>query len=161
MVNIKKMEGEVKTVHYFVDNYPRVVDEKGRMILPAKVREKLDDTVFITRSLGKEKCLYVYPKDEWQEILDKLKALPITVDPNAAAFVRAFSGRAKECAVDKQGRVNIDADFLKHAQIEKNIMLVGVNSRLEIWSAELWEEYQQSISEEFIMEGITKYELNI
>ncbi|MCX7715611.1 MAG: division/cell wall cluster transcriptional repressor MraZ [Clostridia bacterium] len=145
---------------YFVDAYSRVLDEKGRIILPAKVRENLSNTVFITYSPS-DKCLHLYTETEWEAMADKLRALPTTTDKNAAAFVRMFFGRATACAIDKQGRISIAQRFIDYAGLNKEIMLVGVNTRLEIWDADTWNIYQNNISEDVMVEGILQYGLNI
>jgi len=150
----------VKTVNYFVDEYPRLLDDKGRIILPAKVREKLGDTVFITRA-PTDKCLHMYTEEEWGKLAEKLSKLPTSTDRNASAFVRMFFGKASQCAIDKQGRISITQRLLEYAELDKNVMLVGANNRLEIWNSEIWDDYQDGIAEDIVLEGIMKYELNI
>lgn len=150
----------MKTVNYFVDEYPRLLDDKGRIILPAKVREKLGDTVFITRAPN-DKCLHIYTEEEWGKLSEKLSKLPTATDRNASAFVRMFFGKASACAIDKQGRISIAPRLSEYAGLDKNVMLVGANNRLEIWSSEIWDSYQEDISEDIVLEGIMKYELNI
>lgn len=150
----------VRTVSYFVDEYPRVLDEKGRLILPAKVREMLGDTVFITRAPN-DKCLHIYTEEEWGKLAEKLSRLPTATDKNASAFVRMFFGKASSCVIDKQGRISIAQRLSDYAQLDKNVMLVGANTRLELWNTEIWESYQEDIAEDIVLEGIMKYELNI
>ncbi len=150
----------VKTVNYFVDEYARVLDDKGRIVLPTKVREKLGDTVFITRAPA-DKCLYMYTEEEWGKLAEKLENLPTSTDRNAGAFVRMFFGKASACSIDKQGRISITPRLLKYAGLDKNIMLIGANNRLEIWDTETWDDYQDELSENVVLDGILKYDLNI
>ena len=143
---------------YFVDSFERQLDDRGRFVLPSKVREKIGASVFVTRSPS-EKCLHVYPEEEWEAISEKLRSLPVTLDKNAAAFVRIFSGTAACCEVDKQGRVSVGKKHCEYAGLEKDIVLIGANTRLEIWSAEEWKRYNDSLSETVVLEGIEKYGL--
>ena len=144
----------------FVDEYPRQLDDKGRFVIPAKVRELLGTKVNITRSPS-DPCIYVYTDEEWERISAEVTKLPVTTDRNAAAFVRMFYAKASVCEIDKQGRVTLDKRFIKHAGLEKDIVLVGVNSRLEIWDSEMWEDYQDSLAGDFVLESIKEYNLNI
>ncbi len=145
---------------YFVDEYDRQLDERGRIILPAKVREKMSATVYITRSPS-EKCLHIYTEEEWGVMSEKLRGLPVTTDKNAAAFVRMFFGTASSCEVDKQGRISVGKRLIDFAGLVKDIVLVGANTRLEIWDKEEWDKYNSDLSESIIIEGISKYNLTI
>ena len=117
---------------YFVDEYRRQLDERGRMILPAKVRELMSQTVYITRSLS-EKCLLIYTQEEWEILSGKLSQLPVTTDKNAGMFLRMFFGKAAASEVDKQGRISIPKRLLDFAGMAKDVVLVGANTRLELW----------------------------
>lgn len=147
-------------MNYFVDECQRVLDDKGRIVLPTKMREKLGDTVFITRAPA-DKCLYIYTEEEWGKLAQKLEKLPTSTDRNAAAFVRMFFGKASECSVDKQGRITIASRLSEYAGLKKNVMLIGANNRLEIWDNDVWEGYQDELSENIVIDGILKYDLNI
>ena len=145
---------------YFVGEYDRQLDERGRIILPSKVREKISPTVFVTRSPSEE-CLHIYTEEEWGVISEKLRELPVVIDKNAAAFVRMFTGRAFACEVDKQGRVLLSKEHIEYAGLNKDVVLVGVNTRLELWDKEKWDEYNNALSENIVIEGIMKYNLTI
>ncbi len=145
---------------FFVDELERQLDERGRFILPAKLRDTLSKTVYITPSVS-DKCLHLYPEDEWKTLSDKIRSLPTTTDKNAAAFVRLFFGRATVQEIDKQGRVSISQRLLDYAELKKEIVLIGANMRLEIWDKAKWEEYKSSLSEDVLLDGILKYDLNI
>lgn len=145
----------------FVDEYERQLDERGRIILPSKLREDICDTVYITQSTSEEaRCLHLYPQEEWDKVAEKVNQLPTATDPNAAAFVRFFYGKATAVAVDKQGRVPISKRLLEFAGLTKDVVLVGANTRLEIWDAGAWADYQEKLSN-IMFEGILKYNLNI
>lgn len=122
----------------FIGEYQHTIDSKGRIIIPSKFREELGDEFVITKGL--DNCLFVYPKDEWEILEDKLKKLPLT-NKNARAFVRFFFSGASESNLDKQGRVLIPANLREHSRIEKDAVIIGVSTRLEIWSREEWEGY--------------------
>ena len=144
----------------FVDEYPRQLDERGRIILPAKIREEISDTVYITQSPS-DRCLHLYPEEEWNKVSQTVKQLPTATDKNAAAFVRLFFGKATSAQVDKQGRVPIAKRLIEYANLSRDVVLVGANTRLELWDAEAWHDYQNSLSEDFMIEGILKYGLSI
>ena len=144
----------------FVGEYPRQLDERGRFILPAKIREKLSGTVYVTRSPIDE-CLNLYTEEEWEAIAAKVRALPTVTDRNAAALQRKLFGKAISCEVDKQGRILLTAELIEFAHMKKDIVLVGVNSKLEIWDSESWKTVDDAIDAETIIEGISKYEINI
>lgn len=122
----------------FMGEYRHNIDVKGRLIMPAKFREDLGDKFVLTRGL--DGCLFGYPMEEWQELEDKLKELPIS-KKDARTFVRFFYSAATECELDKQGRINIPSSLREHATIEKGCVVIGVSDRIEIWSEEKWQSY--------------------
>ncbi|RLQ95838.1 division/cell wall cluster transcriptional repressor MraZ [Falsibacillus albus] len=130
----------------FMGEYQHNVDNKGRLIVPAKFREHLGETFVLTRGL--DQCLFGYPSSEWAQVEEKLKALPLT-KKDARAFTRFFFSGATECEVDKQGRINIPGSLLGYAQLEKECVVLGVSNRIEIWSKALWEEYFVESEESF------------
>lgn len=143
-----------------VGEYERQLDERGRIILPAKLRDEIKGTVYITRA-SSEKCLRLYTESEWQKLSEKVNQLPVTTDPHAAAFVRMFFGKATSGTVDKQGRIVIDKKLIDYAGLDKEVVLVGASTKLEIWDTYEWNKYQESLSESIMMEGVLKYNLNI
>lgn len=144
----------------FVGKYPRQLDDRGRFILPAKIREQLSGTVVITQS-PVDRCLNLYTEEEWTVIAQKVRALPTVTDKNAAALQRALFGNATFCELDKQGRVPLNSDLIKYAKMKKDLMLVGVNAKLEIWDADEWQDASSKIDPEAVIAGIAKYEINI
>lgn len=144
----------------FVDEYERQLDDHGRIILPPKIRECVADIVYVTQAPA-EKCLHLYTQEEWARMSEKINHLPTTTDRNAAAFVRLFFGKATAASVDKQGRMTVAKRLIEYAGLKKDIVLVGANTRLEIWDSESWRSYQDSLSGDIMIDGIMKYELNI
>ncbi len=144
----------------FVDEYERQLDERGRIILPSKLRDSVQNTVYITQSTS-EKCLHLYTEEEWTKVAAKVNQLPTATDANAAAFVRLFFGKATAVTVDKQGRIPIAKRLIDYAGLSKEVVLVGANTRLEIWDSQQWSDYQSKLSENIMMDGILKYNLNI
>ncbi len=142
----------------FMGEYHHNIDEKGRMIVPAKFREHLGSTFIVTRGL--DRCLFVYPEVEWRKLEERLKSLPLT-KKDARAFSRFFFSGATECELDKQGRVNIAPPLRAYAQLEKECVVIGVSNRVEIWSKQIWEQYvsqsEQSFSE--IAENLEGFDL--
>jgi len=123
--------------------YQHSIDAKGRVILPAKLRDEIGEDCIATKGL--EKCLFVYPKQEWKVIEGKLKQLPLA-KAEARAFVRFFFSGAAELECDKQGRVLIPANLREYAALDKDIVIIGVLNRIEIWDKAVWEEYNNQIS---------------
>ncbi|MBM7608262.1 MraZ protein [Lysinibacillus composti] len=126
--------------------YQHSVDTKGRLIVPSKFREQLGNTFVITRGL--DNCLFGYPMDEWRKLEEKLKELPMT-KKDARAFARFFFSGATEVEIDKQGRINIPSTLSTYAKIEKECVVVGVSSKIEIWAKDAWEAYFNDAEESF------------
>ncbi|MDD2469502.1 MAG: division/cell wall cluster transcriptional repressor MraZ [Bacilli bacterium] len=118
--------------------YHHSIDEKGRLIIPSKFRYDLGDKFIVTKGL--DGCLFVYPKNEWENIVSKLKVLPFT-KKDARVFTRFFLSGATECEFDKQGRINITSPLAGYADLTKECVIIGVNDRLEIWSKQRFEEF--------------------
>src|SRR6056297_690857 len=128
----------------FIGEYQHNMDKKGRVIIPAKFREKLGKSFVATRGL--DNCLFVYPMQEWSILEEKLTNLPIT-SKNARSFVRFFFSGATECTLDKQGRVSIPANLRNYADLEKKIVAIGLANRIELWAVEKWTNYMQAAEE--------------
>jgi MraZ protein len=127
----------------FMGEYLHSIDNKGRLILPAKFRDELGDTFIATKGL--DNCLFVYTRAEWAILEEKLKKLPLA-KPEARAFVRFFFSGAAELDCDKQGRVLLPTNLREHARLEKDVVVIGVSTRIEVWDKTAWEEYNQKIS---------------
>ncbi|MCI7179184.1 MAG: division/cell wall cluster transcriptional repressor MraZ [Schaedlerella sp.] len=124
--------------------YRHSIDEKGRLIIPARLRDDLGDSFVICNGL--EGCLFVYSQDEWNKFVAELESLP-RMNKDARIFKRYFFGSASEGTFDKQGRVLIPPALRKAANLEKDVVLVGVQDRVEIWNGDLWDD-SKDISEE-------------
>lgn len=128
----------------FIGEYSHSVDIKGRVIVPAKFREALGETFMVT--MGVDGCLSMYSNEEWNDFVDKLRALP-EGRKETRQILRHFLARATVCEVDKQGRILIPAKLREHAGLLKDIVFVGVLSKVEIWSRERWDENESSIDD--------------
>lgn len=143
----------------FMGEYHHSIDEKGRIIIPSKIRMDLGDNFIVTRGL--DNCLFIYPKDEWNEIINKYKSLPNTKD--ARNFMRFFLSGATICEFDKQGRINIPTPLVNYADLKKDCVIIGVNERIEIWSKERWEQFINDNEDNFsdIADNLFSKEFNI
>ena len=133
----------------FMGEYNHTVDAKGRLIIPSKFRESLGETFVVTKGL--DGCLFVYANEDWEAFEQKLTSLPL-INKEARQFARFFLAGAAQVEVDKQGRILLPANLREFAELEKDVVLVGVGSRIEIWSKGKWE----SLSADDNMDDITK-----
>ncbi|WP_026476365.1 division/cell wall cluster transcriptional repressor MraZ [Alkaliphilus transvaalensis] len=122
----------------FFGEYNHTIDSKGRVSVPAKFREQLGDSFILTKGL--DNCLFVYSQNEWKIMENKLKQLPLT-NRDARAFVRFFFSGATECELDNQGRIRIPNNLREYAELEKEAVMIGVGTRIEVWSQNLWSNY--------------------
>ena len=123
--------------------YLHTIDAKGRIILPVKFRDELGDNFVITKGL--DNCLFIYDQAEWEILSGKLKQLPLA-KPEARAFVRFFFAGAMQLECDKQGRFLVPGNLREYAVLEKDVVLIGVSNRVEVWSKSTWEKYNEEIS---------------
>ncbi len=128
----------------FMGEYEHSLDAKGRLFLPAKFREQLGERFVITKGL--DNCLFVYTRQEWKLLEEKLHKLPLA-KKEARAFVRFFFSGATEAEPDKQGRVLLPQSLRTHAALEKDVIVVGVASRIELWDKAKWEAYTAASDE--------------
>lgn len=142
----------------FMGEYQHSLDTKGRLIIPAKFRDELGAGAVMTRGL--DNCLFLFPRDEWGILEEKLKSLPLTKS-DARQFVRFFFSGATECELDKQGRIIVPQNLRDYANMDKEVVAIGVSNRVEIWSKENWaaymdkaEESYESIAENIVELGI-------
>lgn len=132
-----------------IGEYEHSLDAKGRLILPAKLREDIGDKFIVTKGL--DGCLFAFSVSEWQNFEQKLRTLPIS-NKDARAFSRFFFAGAIECEIDKQGRFLISSNLREFAELIKDVVIVGMDSRLEIWSKEKWQKCDDDISADEIAE---------
>ncbi|MBE7037668.1 MAG: division/cell wall cluster transcriptional repressor MraZ [Ruminococcaceae bacterium] len=135
----------------FSGEYQHSVDAKGRMIVPLKFRELLGESFMVTRGL--DNCLFVYPKEAWEAFTLKLKALPIS-NTNARQFVRFFLSGAIECEVDKQGRILLPQNLRSYGELKKDVSVIGVGERVEIWDSDKWVDYNSSLEPDIIAQNM-------
>ena len=136
-----------------IGEFEHSLDAKGRLIMPAKLRESIGDTFVVTKGL--DGCLFAFSITEWTNFEEKLKSLPLS-DKNARNFVRFFLSGATECEIDKQGRFLIPNNLREAAGLVKETVIIGVGTRIEIWDKEKWTEYNnENMSVEDIAENMT------
>lgn len=123
--------------YMFMGEYHHTIDEKNRLIIPSKLRYELGEEFILTKGL--DGCLFLYQKEEWDNILKKYKELPNTKD--ARNYLRFFLSGAIMCGFDKQGRIIIPQPLVKYADLTKECVIIGVNERLEIWSEERFNNF--------------------
>lgn len=138
----------------FIGEYEHTVDAKGRVIMPAKLREDIGETFIVTKGL--DGCLFAYSQTEWSNFEEKLKTLPLT-NKNARDFVRFFLAGAIECEIDKQGRFLIPSNLRGFASLEKDVVIIGVGTRIEIWDKTQWNSHssEENLSADEIAENMT------
>lgn len=130
----------------FLGTHTPRLDEKGRLILPAKFREKLAGGLVMTR--GQERCLYVFPMDEFVRVADDLRAAPVT-SKAVRDYMRVFLSGASDEIPDKQGRVTIPPALRQYAGLDRELTVIGAGSRLEIWDTDAWNAYLASTEQAF------------
>ncbi|MER1984659.1 MAG: division/cell wall cluster transcriptional repressor MraZ [Solibacillus sp.] len=126
--------------------YQHAIDSKGCVSIPAKLRQALGDSFVIMRDMNQ--CLLGYPMNEWRKLGLKLKDLPMT-KKDARVFARFFFSGATEVALDKQGRIHIPSTLIQHANLEKECVVLGVSSKIEIWAKDAWDEYFEQSAQSF------------
>lgn len=117
------------------------LDEKNRLTIPQRLRSELGEVFYVTRGL--DNCLFAFPATEWNAFEEKLCSLPMST---GRASMRFFFSGTMECSCDKQGRILLSQALRDYADITKDVVIVGVSKRVEIWSKEKWVAYNESIS---------------
>jgi len=134
----------------FYGEFAHTLDRKGRLIIPSKFREAIKEAyaekLYVTRGL--DKCLFVFTEEEWKLQESKFRSMPF-VKSDHRKFNRLFFSGAQETIPDKQGRVLLPSFLKEYANIKKEVVLIGVSSRIEVWSKESWQEYYLSSKESF------------
>ncbi len=131
--------------------YNHSLDAKGRIIIPAKLREQLGDRFVICKGL--DHCLFAFPNEEWAKFENKIQALPLTKS-DARKFSRHFFAGASEAELDKQGRALLPQSLREYAGLDKDVVLCGVGGRVELWDKESWEAYSQYDDVEELAENL-------
>lgn len=141
----------------FYGEYLHTIDRKGRLIIPAKFREAFKEhfveKFYVTRGL--DKCLFVFAEDEWRAQESKFKSMPFT-KAETRKFNRMYFSGACEVSCDKQGRILLPQYLKDYAGIKREVVIVGVSNRIEIWSQDKWKEFYEGTKESFeeIAEGL-------
>ncbi len=134
----------------FYGEYQHSLDRKGRLIIPSRFREVIKEheveNFFITRGL--DRCLFIFPEDEWKLQEQKFKSMPFTKS-ESRIFNRFYFSGASEIQLDRQGRILLPAYLKEYAHIKKEVVIVGISNRIEIWDRELWQEFYKSSEQSF------------
>lgn len=130
----------------FLGEYQHTLDPKGRVILPAVFREHLQDGLVMT--VGQDHCLTVHPTATWQTVLEGLRELR-TTDRRERAFARVMTASAHPEELDRQGRITIPARLREYAGLDKDVAVVGADSRIEVWDAKRWDAYREEAMAHF------------
>ena len=117
--------------------YQHTIDSKGRLFIPAKLREELGDTFYIT--MGIDSCLSVYSEESWSHFTEKFESLPFT----KTRAMRPLFANAAKCEPDAQGRILVPAKLRAYANLKKDVVVIGVSNRAEIWNAEAWTKLEE------------------
>ena len=133
----------------FLGTHTPRLDDKGRLFLPAKFRERLSTGLVVTR--GQERCLYVFPMDEFLKVTEQMQAAP-TTNRAVRDYIRVFLSGASDEIPDKQGRVTVPAHLRQYAGLTRDCTVIGTGSRVEVWDTDAWNEYlantEQAYSEQ-------------
>ncbi|GAA4906001.1 division/cell wall cluster transcriptional repressor MraZ [Streptomonospora salina] len=130
----------------FLGTHEPRLDEKGRLFLPAKYRDELSGGLVITK--GQEHCLYVFPVEEFQRITEALRSAPVTAKA-VRDYSRVFFASASDEVPDKQGRITVPAGLRAYAGLERDCVVIGANTRLEIWDSQAWARYEAEQEQAF------------
>jgi MraZ protein len=122
----------------FLGTHTPRLDEKGRLFLPAKFREQLQEGLVITR--GQERCLYVWPIDEFTALTEQARQAPVT-NKKARDYLRMLFAGASDETPDKQGRITVPNALREYASLSRDCVVIGAMNRIEVWDAEAWERY--------------------
>lgn len=131
----------------FLGEYNRTIDKKGRIFIPSKFREELVKGIILTKGFD-EKCLFLFSKESWRRMEEKILAIPVA-QRSTQRFSRWFFSSAQMESLDQQGRTRIPHNLIEFAELKKDVILVGVSDRAEIWSQENWEKYYSQADTQF------------
>ena len=129
--------------------YQHTLDAKGRLFIPAKLREQLGDSFVLTKGL--DDCLFVYPQEAWEELEQKIRQLPMS---KSRSLQRFFLSSAADVTVDRQGRIVIPPVLRGYAKLERDVVVIGVGERAELWDARRWNAYTDDLDSESIAQAM-------
>ena len=156
MANQTQKVGKVVII-MFMGQYEHSIDAKGRIIIPVKYREDLGESFVVTRGL--DGCLFLYPAQEWQSFVEKLKELPS--NQNTRKIQRQFLSKAMEVSLDKQGRILIPAILREVAALEKEVVFVGMMNRIEVWDKKRLEEQEMGQDEQDLEANLDELDISL
>ncbi|KRE41035.1 division/cell wall cluster transcriptional repressor MraZ [Knoellia sp. Soil729] len=130
----------------FLGTHTPRLDDKGRLFLPAKFRERLSTGLVVTR--GQERCLYVFPMDEFVKVTEQMQAAP-TTNRAVRDYIRVFLSGASDEIPDKQGRVTVPAHLRQYAGLTRECTVIGTGSRVEVWDTDAWNDYLASTEQAY------------
>ena len=128
----------------FIGKHKQKMDTKGRVVVPSKFRDELGNQVVVTKGLD-EDCLYAFSRESWEQVTEKLNALPMT-NMKVRNFNRFFLAGANNLEADKLGRVLVSSALREYALLDKEVVWVGVGNRMEIWDVDKWKENSDKFS---------------
>jgi MraZ protein len=128
----------------FLGEYQHTIDPKGRVVLPSRFRDDLAKGCVIAK--GQERCLFVFTLEQWEQEVERVRSFPRT-DRRLRNYSRAFFGGASDQKLDKQGRIQIPANLREYAGLGKDVVVVGVGERVELWDAGTWQEFTANVDE--------------
>jgi MraZ protein len=130
----------------FLGEYQHTLDPKGRLIFPSAFRENLQEGLVM--AIGVDRCLQVHPASEWERVVENLRRLR-TTDSRERMFARMLTSSAHADTLDRQGRVTIPNRLRGYASLEKDVTVVGADTRIEVWDAAAWEAYREQAMADF------------
>ena len=133
----------------FLGTYEPKLDDKGRVILPARFREDMEGGIVLTR--GQEHCIYAFPAQEFEQMTVELRRAPLS-SKQARDYIRVLLSGAYKEVPDKQGRITLPPDLRKYAGLDRELTVIGAGSRAEIWNSQAWNDYLSVRSEEHTSE---------
>jgi MraZ protein len=131
----------------FLGTYAPKLDEKGRVILPAKFRDELSGGMVVTR--GQDRCLYVFSQREFESVVEKMRQAPVS-SKQSRDFQRLFLSGASQEVPDKQNRITLPASLREYAGLERDLTVIGAGGRAEIWDSTTWDAYYESTESDFV-----------
>ncbi len=146
----------------FMGEFKHTLDEKGRIAIPAKLRySKIGETEYWVTTKGFDRCLFVYPLEEWKKIVQKINERLSFTKREDRSFLRMFISPAVEQAADKQGRIALPQSLREYAGIVKDVVILGAINRIEIWSEQNWNRYKEENEKSFDIIGEKIEDLNL
>jgi len=142
----EKTLSRAKAVHMFLGTYTPRLDEKGRLILPAKYRDELEAGLVLTR--GQERCIYVFSASEFERVHEQMRAAPLS-SRQARDYIRVFLSGASDEVPDKQGRITIPPALRTYAGLDRDVTVIGAGTRVEIWDSASWDKYLEDQENSF------------